>query len=46
MGILPLAIETGRFTSQITPIENRICKFCNQNQIEDEKHFFVILYSV
>jgi len=37
MGILPLAIETGRWRS--LPIDERICVLCNENQIEDEAHF-------
>jgi hypothetical protein len=38
-GILPLRIETGRYISE-TP-EQRICLFCPDNKIEDEKHFLV-----
>ena len=34
----PLAIETGRYTMPKTPVENRICLFCNLNAIEDEYH--------
>ena len=41
MGILPLSIETGRFTSPITPLSNRICKYCDKNEIEDERHFLI-----
>jgi hypothetical protein len=36
-GILPLRIETGRF--QNIELENRLCKYCECNVIEDEKHF-------
>jgi hypothetical protein len=36
-GILPLSIETGRFTS--IPIEFRLCILCDANVVEDEKHF-------
>ena len=36
-GILPLSVETGRFRN--IPLEDRICIFCNHNQIEDEFHF-------
>ena len=32
-----LAIETGRWTK--TERENRLCKQCTQNEIEDENHF-------
>ena len=36
MGVLPLAIETGRFINK--PIEERICKVCCTNMVEDEVH--------
>ena len=36
-GTLPLAIETGRYTQ--TPREERLCRSCNANLIEDEMHF-------
>ena len=36
MGILPLAVETGRFNG--TPLDERICKICNRDVIEDEFH--------
>ena len=36
MGILPIAIETGRFKNE--SIENRVCKVCTSNVVEDEKH--------
>ena len=36
-GILPLHIETGRYYR--TPLEQRTCKVCRSNQIEDEYHF-------
>ncbi len=36
MGVLPLAIETGRFKS--IPLEERVCVLCNINVIEDEMH--------
>jgi hypothetical protein len=36
-GILPLKIETGRYTQ--IPVEFRICIFCNDNVVEDENHF-------
>jgi hypothetical protein len=38
-GILPLAIETGRFSR--TPVENRICSFCS-TCTEDELHFLFV----
>ena len=38
---LPLAIETGRYTRPKTPVNDRLCKFCNYNAVEDETHFLV-----
>ena len=40
LGVLPLAIETGRF--QNLPLEERLCKFCRYNVLEDEAHFLLI----
>ena len=37
LGILPLAVETGRFRG--TDLENRICILCDRNEVEDEIHF-------
>ena len=37
LGILPLAIETGRYYR--IRIENRFCKLCHNENIEDEIHF-------
>ena len=39
LGILPLYIETGRYTN--VKIENRICQMCNENKIESELHFIM-----
>ena len=36
-GILPLKVETGRFTN--IPVEFRLCIFCEENVVEDEEHF-------
>lgn len=36
-GILPLKVETGRYTN--IPKEFRLCIFCDKNVIEDEMHF-------
>ena len=36
-GILQLHVESGRFNN--TKLEDRLCKICNQNIIEDEFHF-------
>ncbi|XP_050392671.1 uncharacterized protein LOC126811173 isoform X1 [Patella vulgata] len=38
-GILPLRIETGRYTSQ--KIEDRLCVMCHSGSIEDEWHFLL-----
>ena len=38
-GKLPLAIETGRYSKPKTPLQDRLCKFCSSNSIEDETHF-------
>ena len=38
-GILPLKIETGRFTGDA--VQERICDFCNLGEVEDEFHFLV-----
>ena len=36
-GILPLAIEVGRFSA--VPEENRLCNVCDLNDVENEFHF-------
>ena len=36
-GILPLAIETGRYRN--VPADERLCAICNLNLVEDEIHF-------
>jgi hypothetical protein len=36
-----LEIEKGRYTNPITPREKRLCKYCDQNAIEDEVHFLI-----
>ena len=36
-GILPLKIETGRFTN--VPVEFCLCLFCSDNCVENEDHF-------
>ncbi len=38
-GILPLSIETGRYTD--IPLEYRLCLFCDQDVIESESHFLL-----
>jgi hypothetical protein len=36
-GVLPLAVETGRYRS--VPLNDRLCEICDQNKVEDEIHF-------
>ena len=38
---LPLAVETGRYTKPKTPIDERLCKYCDESSIEDETHFLI-----
>ena len=40
-GCLPLAVETGRHRIPKVPLNQRTCKICNQNCIEDEFHFII-----
>ena len=40
-GSLPLQVETGRYKKPKVPLENRICKFCSDNTVEDEMHFLL-----
>ena len=46
-GRLKLKVETGRFNNN-TPLNERICAFCNYGLIEDEKHVVCVcpLYEV
>ncbi len=37
LGILPLRIETGRYSKLET--KDRLCLLCNSNEVEDESHF-------
>ena len=39
-GILPLNIETGRYTN--TRPEERVCKICCSGEVEDELHFVLV----
>ena len=39
-GVLPLRIETGRFVGE--QVGDRLCRFCDLNLIEDEKHFLLV----
>ena len=38
-GILPLRLETGRYIGE--PVEDRLCRFCTLNVVEDERHFML-----
>ena len=38
-GILPLEIEIGRWQNK--PLDMRICKLCDRNDVEDESHFIL-----
>ena len=38
-GILPIRVETGRYSGE--PVEQRICRLCTSNLVEDEKHFLL-----
>ncbi len=42
-----LRIETGRYDKPITPVENRKCRHCDLDALEDELHFLLVcpLYS-
>lgn len=42
MNGLPLKIQTGRFSRNRIPREERYCLFCNDLDIEDEYHFICI----
>ena len=38
-GILPLRIETGRYNN--VPLQDRLCVYCQEEEIEDEFHFLL-----
>ena len=40
-GGLPLHIEVGRFCKPKVDLENRICKLCDMNVVEDEIHLLI-----
>lgn len=40
-GSLPLQIETGRYAKPKVPLDDRKCKLCTENAIEDEMHFLL-----
>ena len=33
-----LGVESGQYTWPVTPITSRICKYCKDNRIDDERH--------
>ena len=39
-GVLSLRIETGRFVGE--QVGDRLCRFCDLNLVEDEKHFLLV----
>ena len=39
LGILPLALETGRWKD--VPLETRLCKACSAGLLKDEYHFII-----
>ncbi len=40
-GSYPLAIELGRYRRPMTPLENRVCRVCDEGYVEDEQHYLV-----
>ena len=36
-----LRIETGRYSSPVTPVSDRTCLFCDSNDLDDEQHFIL-----
>ena len=42
-GVLPLRIETGRFVGE--QVGDKLCRFCDLNLVEDEKHFVLVFPS-
>lgn len=38
---LPLSIETGRYTKPKTPLNERLCRYCDKSVIENEIHFLI-----
>ena len=40
-GTFPINIELGRYRNPKIPLENRLCRVCNSNAVEDEKHFLL-----
>jgi hypothetical protein len=40
-GALPLAYETGRYSRQSVPVNERLSVYCNWGRVENEKHFLM-----
>ena len=38
---LPLFVETGRYTKPKTPLNERLCTFCDSSSAEDKTHFLL-----
>ena len=36
-----LAIETGRYTKPLTPVEDTVCHLCQSNSVEDAYHLLI-----
>ena len=34
-------METGRYSKPKTPINERLCRFCDTHSVEDETHFLI-----
>lgn len=44
-GSLPIAVETVRYTKPPTPLQNRICIYCNISEVENEQHVLIDCHS-
>jgi hypothetical protein len=36
-----LRVETGRYSSPVTPLTDRICQFCDSQEVDTEEHFIL-----
>ena len=36
-----LRVETGRYTFPVTPLSDRVCVYCDSNEIDTEHHFIL-----
>ena len=41
LGVLALRIETGRYQRPRLAVEERVCKMCSSDEVEDESHFLL-----